>query len=190
MWPLNDPSHRVAQSTGPSLVPATFPYNHNIIGVTGSFMHVDQGRTGRGSKASTRNRTTVVQTVNSHIYYYIPVHDAIKIAKRINMTSLGITVQTVSTHWLRPSWRVWPAFRKRAWASLLLRPRVGCPLMDEITSPSRTPFSAALLPGFTCGKDITRTCHEKGTPWRLTVKSSNKIQGHWKALQTFLHSVH
>jgi hypothetical protein len=151
MWPLNDPSHRVSQSIGLSLVAASLSYTQNIIDLA-----KDQGRNGRGSQASTSNRTTVAQNVNSHIHYDIPVHDVIKRAKYINVALPGINVQTFSTHWLRPSWRVWPAFRKRAWASLLLRPRVGCPLMDEITSPSRTPLSAALLPGFTCGKDITR----------------------------------
>jgi len=91
------------------------------------------------------------------------------------MTSLGIKVQTFSTHWLRPSWRVWPAFRKRAWASLLLRPRVVCPLIDDMTSPSRAPFSAALLPGFTYGKDITRVSwervHHGALIWNKAIKS-------------------
>lgn len=70
-----------------------------------------------------------------------------------SLTILYEKRETTSTYWLSPRRSVSPAALSRAWLSPLLRQRVGRPLMALMTSPSRTPSWAALLPGFTWNND-------------------------------------
>ncbi len=89
------------------------------------------------------------------------------------MKKTNETIDVTRLNCFKPRRSVGPASLSSAWAWLLVTCSVGWPFIDVITSPSRMPCSAALLPGFTCH-------HSKRRKKKETSISKNHLGKHSK----------